>query len=85
MEKYIESLLETPNKKNLGRIEKEIERTHDIINHYEYIINERIRNEWIPEDSYSFEKMNKIVEKEKEFLNKCHEIRLKIEKILDNK
>lgn len=83
MENYIQKLLQNPSEDSLNRIEKEIERSHDIINSYYDIINWIIREGGKPESSYSFEKMNRIVEKEKKFMNKCREIRDQIQKILN--
>lgn len=83
MEKYIHSLLENPNKESLDKIEKEIQKSKDIKNSYEEIINWLIKQKTDKNVSYSFEKMNRTIEREKEFLEKCREIRKQIQKILN--
>jgi len=85
MENYIKSLLDNPSENSLNRIDYEIRRTTEIIDSYHDTINGILRKWWQETHKEEIDKIQKIIDKEKEFLKHCREVSKNIQDILKEK
>ncbi len=86
MEWYIQSLLDNPSKENLNRVDYEIKRTKDIIDSYFESINYILALWWEEsEHKEEIERIQKIIDNEKEFLEHCRKVSKDIEEVLKEK
>lgn len=85
MENYIKSLLDNPSENSLNRIDYEIRRTTEIIDSYHDTINAILRKWWKETHKEEIDKIQKIIDREKEFLNHCREVSKNIQDVLKEK